>query len=169
MRYDVVSRGCCRKLGLMLIDAVPSDSISVSVRIGDQRRFRLCYCLADYNTDDLAYRASFLLADNRICRRWNHKAEGKRMRKVNSRFHTDGEQIVKTSNGQPVPPEEPVFILRGRDNLALGILTVYTIMAKINGCNNQFLEEMTVPLKEFEDFAKKYPSLMKQPGVTGGK
>lgn len=48
------------------------------------------------------------------------------MRRVNEMFHVDDEgRLVKTSNNQPVPEDEPVFILRGRDNLSVPTLIHY--------------------------------------------
>jgi hypothetical protein len=47
------------------------------------------------------------------------------MRKLNEMFHIDGERLVKTSNNEPVPDDEPLFILRGRDVVALPGLLGY--------------------------------------------
>lgn len=91
------------------------------------------------------------------------------MRRLNSRFHIDKDQLVKTSNGQPIPPEEPVFIVRGRDHLAIELLNHYRGLCIRDGCNEQFLEELDVPINEFRQFAIQYYDRMKQPGVTSGK
>ena len=47
------------------------------------------------------------------------------MRKLNGMFHIDGDELIKTSNGQPVPEDEPLFILRGRDLLAVTAIIAY--------------------------------------------
>ena len=44
------------------------------------------------------------------------------MRKLDSKFHIEGDQIVKTSNGDPIPEDEPLFLIRARDYLALPLL-----------------------------------------------
>lgn len=91
------------------------------------------------------------------------------MRRINSHFHIDDEQIIKTSNGQPIPPEEPVFIFRGRDKLAVEALLHYVHVAKDDGCNEEFLASLGATIDEFRQFRIQYHDRMKQPGITRGK
>lgn len=91
------------------------------------------------------------------------------MRKISNRFHIENNEIIKTSNGDPIPHDEPLLILRARDRLAIPILKIYQELAKVDGCNDWFLGEQDVTLKQFEDFAREHPERMKQPGVTRGK
>jgi hypothetical protein len=86
-----------------------------------------------------------------------------------SRFHIENNQLIKTSNGQPIPEDEPVVILRARDRLALPILRIYRELSVIDSCNEWFLGEQDRTLKEFEKFTKEHPERMKQPGVTMGR
>lgn len=90
------------------------------------------------------------------------------MRRVNDMFHIDGERLVKTSNGQPVPDDEPIFVVRGRDVLAYD-----TVLAYIHLCESA---EPPVPQDRMEALHKVagdffgFPSnRQKLPGSTHGK
>lgn len=89
------------------------------------------------------------------------------MRKLNDMFHIDGEQLVKTSNGQPVPDDEPIFILRGRDSLASWTINKYIDACKDSGVPEDRLEALYQVLGKFSRFAIKQST--KLPGVTHGK
>ena len=87
---------------------------------------------------------------------------------VNAMWHIDEKyQLVKTSNDQPINlEEEPVFIIRGRDNLAVRALLAYREIAEINGCNDYLLDGVDDSIYKFKCFANDHPGRMKQPGVT---
>ena len=82
---------------------------------------------------------------------------------------TDQGVIIKTSNGAPIPDHEPKILFRGRDRLALPMLRFYLGMCLEDGCTPYQEESMRAMIAEFEDFQKKFPSSMKQPGSTSGK
>jgi hypothetical protein len=86
-----------------------------------------------------------------------------------SRFHIENNQLIKTSNGQPIPDDEPVVILRARDHLALHILRIYREVSIVDGVNDWFLNEQDKTIADFEQFTKEHPERMKQPGITMGK
>jgi hypothetical protein len=90
------------------------------------------------------------------------------MRKINDMFHIDGERLVKNSNGHPVPEDEPIFILRGRDALAHD-----TILAYIHLCESA---DPPVPSDRIQQLNKvaneffRFPAQrLKTPGSTHGK
>lgn len=91
------------------------------------------------------------------------------MRQISNRFSIDGDEIIKTSNGEPIPHDEPVLILRARDHLAIPLLRIYQQLSIVDGCNDWFLDQQQVTIKDFERFAIMFPERMKQPGVTRGK
>lgn len=91
------------------------------------------------------------------------------MRHVNSMFHIENERLIKTSNNEPVPEDEPIVILRGRDRLALPALLHYRTLAKQDGCTDWFMERLDPPIEEFIKFREEHWDRMKQPGVTKGK
>lgn len=91
------------------------------------------------------------------------------MKPLNGRFHIENDTLIKTSNGQPIPPEEPVFILRGRDRLAKVALLHYYELCVQDGCNDEFLADLRKAIEGFIDFTVVEQGKMKQPGVTRGK
>jgi hypothetical protein len=88
------------------------------------------------------------------------------MRKLDGKFHIEGEAIVKTSSGEVLPEDEPLFFLRGRDRLALAALTHYRVLCVLDGCNDYQLAGIDERIAAFEEYAALRPT--KQPGVTRG-
>jgi hypothetical protein len=95
------------------------------------------------------------------------------MRKIDGKFHIEefrgSIQIVKTSNGDPVPLEEPLFLIRARDYLALPLLHAYRKMCIEDGCTDFQIEGNDKAILEFEKFAREHHDRMKQPGITRGE
>ena len=75
--------------------------------------------------------------------------------------------IVKTSNGLPIPDDEPRILFRGRDKLALSMLRYYEKLCVEDGCTEYQLASLSKMISEFEDFAETSLT-MKQPGITKG-
>lgn len=91
-------------------------------------------------------------------------------RQLNSMFDiNDDLRLMKRSNGEVVPDDEPVIVLRARDRLTLPTMLVYEILAKLDGCNDWFMERITPALDGLREFQKDHPERMKQPGITKGK
>ncbi len=91
-------------------------------------------------------------------------------RKVNGMNHVGEEgYLVKTSNGERVPPEEPLFILRGRDALAVETIHHYVGLLAGNGGDPQRMFELGGVVHDFLMFRKDHPERMKLPGSTKGK
>jgi hypothetical protein len=91
-------------------------------------------------------------------------------RKINDMFHVDSEGfLVKTSNGQRVPEDEPVFILRGRDTLSLVAIESYIGEMEEMGCDRDRINDVRTVAKDFLNFTVLHPERMKQPGITKGK
>lgn len=90
-------------------------------------------------------------------------------RPLGNRFVVRDSQIVKIANGEVLPDEEPLFLVRARDHLALPMLHKYREMMVTDGCNDYILNLMDEMLAQFDDFQKRYPERMKQPGITRGK
>lgn len=76
--------------------------------------------------------------------------------------------IVKSTNEQSVPDEEPLILFRGRDHLAIPLLAYYAQLCKIDGCNDFQMDSINRVALRFREFAEQYPERMKQPGVTRG-
>ena len=90
------------------------------------------------------------------------------MRKLDSKFHIEGDQIVKTSNGDPIPEDEPLFLIRARDYLALPLLHEYRRMCIQDGCTDYQIKGNDEMILAFEKWAEKNRAKMKQPGITRG-
>ena len=98
----------------------------------------------------------------------NQAERYKLVRKIDEKHHVEGDQIIKTTNGQPIPEDEPTILFRGRDHLALPMLTYYRHLCVQDGCTEYQLASMDTMINRFEQFAKEHSEKMKQPGVTRG-
>jgi hypothetical protein len=88
------------------------------------------------------------------------------LRKLNEMFHIDGEQLVKSSNGQPVPPGEPLFILRARDVAAAPAIWNYIALCAMAGTPPDRIEQLR---KVYHDFVQyRVGAVVKVPGSTHG-
>jgi hypothetical protein len=90
-------------------------------------------------------------------------------RPLDGKFQIKGGQIVKMSNGEPIPIDEPVFLFRARDRLAVPMLRIYEQVSVVDGCNDYHFDALNQSIQRFEKFAKDNPNRMKQPSVTRGK
>lgn len=76
--------------------------------------------------------------------------------------------IVKSTNDEPIPDDEPRILFRGRDKLAVYLLHYYRDLCVTEQCTPFQLESVDKMISEFQEFAKR-SSKMKQPGSTLGK
>lgn len=91
------------------------------------------------------------------------------MRRITRKFHVENDQIVKTTNGEILNENEPLFLMRARDHLALPLLETYYKMCIDDGCTDHILNDMKSTISDFRQFKENNPSAMKQPGITLGK
>jgi hypothetical protein len=100
------------------------------------------------------------------------------MRKIGNRFAAVCESvneldIVKLlpngAEGEIVPLDEPLFLVRARDRLAIPLLRHFRELCVADGCNDYMLGLTDHTIAQFELFANLYPERMKQPGVTRGR
>ena len=75
----------------------------------------------------------------------------------------DNSTPVLIGQSGPVPADEPLFILRGRDVNAVETLFHYKRMANQTGADNNHLEAIERRIKEFSSFAWNHPERMKVP------
>jgi len=86
--------------------------------------------------------------------------------KFEARF-IDGKVVLANKvSGEEIPEDEPLFLLRGRDALALDVLRQYDLVARDNGCNDLHLAGIQQVIRKFAAFKVEHPERMKQPGVT---
>lgn len=79
-----------------------------------------------------------------------------------------GVNIVKPSSGEVLPLDEPLFLFRGRDRLALPALLKFREICVADGCNDYMLGGLDEVIEEFRRFTVEHADRMKQPGVTRG-
>jgi hypothetical protein len=92
------------------------------------------------------------------------------MRRIDRKFCTTWEgHIVKLSNGEILPHDEPLFLVRARDTLAVPLLNYYEMLSQRDGCIPWHMETLEQAYASFLEFKTHYPERMKQPSVTHGK
>jgi len=85
---------------------------------------------------------------------------------IDLKFEIKDGKIVNRVSGAEVPEDEPLFLLRARDQLAVLLLNEYLEMAVINGCDATHITAIEITIQRFQDFAHLHPERMKQPGIT---
>lgn len=75
-------------------------------------------------------------------------------------------QIFNRATGAAIPNDEPVFVLRGKDMLAVPLLARYLDLLKREGVAADSVEAVEARLKQFFDFATKNPERMKLPDTA---
>lgn len=68
-------------------------------------------------------------------------------------------RIVNRVSGEPIPDDEPIFILRARDIHALDTLADYHDRCDDIGHSQAVVSR----IRNFEDFKKQHPERMKEP------
>jgi hypothetical protein len=94
--------------------------------------------------------------------------DSKPFRRIDGKFGTTGD-IIKVSNGEVLPLDEPLFLIRARDWLAVKLLETYWQISVDNGCNDYHFAGLGASLDAFRRFAIEHPERMKQPSITRGK
>lgn len=73
----------------------------------------------------------------------------------------DKDQVMSTL--EKVRNDEPVFLIRAQDHLAVEALILYTNLAKGAGCDKAFLDDLSRLREDFRQFRSDHPDLMKRP------
>jgi hypothetical protein len=68
--------------------------------------------------------------------------------------------------GEIIPEDEPLFVLRGRDKLALKTLRYYFALCQAENCTFQHLNGLRDILRSFNEFVNQHADRMKEPGST---
>jgi len=90
-------------------------------------------------------------------------------RDIDSKFAVSvGGNIFKKSNDEIIPEDEPLFLLRGRDILALNLLHHYKSISISSDCNDYHFKKLDETIKEFKAFKNEHPERMKMPSITEG-
>jgi hypothetical protein len=76
--------------------------------------------------------------------------------------------LVKISNGEAIPEDEPIHIFRARDKYALDALKIYLEISRESGCNDYHEKGVMDQISRFEKWRDEHPEKMKIPGITRG-
>ena len=87
-------------------------------------------------------------------------------RRIDDKFHISGSRIVNMTNGQEIPLEEPLFLIRARDYLAIPLLRHYASISGSDSCTDHHMSGIAKAISEFETFRDENQEKMKQPGIT---
>jgi len=90
------------------------------------------------------------------------------MRKIDGKFRIENEKIIHPS-GTEVPEDEPLFLLRARDQFSLEVLKSYLKICKAHKCTSYHIKGIIRTMDEFGKFKREHPERMKQPGITEGR
>ncbi len=77
--------------------------------------------------------------------------------------------LIKRSNEDPIPEDEPIFILRARDYLAIPALQHYRKLSDADDCTAYHTEGLNAVIANFVRRRRENHDKMKQPGVTEGR
>jgi hypothetical protein len=89
------------------------------------------------------------------------------MKDIDSKYATDGTYLYNKVSGEVLPEDEPLFLLRARDILAVDAIQHYLNLCNANKCVESHLLGVIEVLRRFENFQVEHPDRMKQPGITG--
>lgn len=78
-------------------------------------------------------------------------------------------QIFKKSNGEILPEDEPLFVFRARDYLAIPTLEHYLHLSSEDASTEYHIDGLVKQIDAFKEYAKLHSDRMKQPGCTRGK
>lgn len=93
-------------------------------------------------------------------------------RKLDGKFTLevrDGKIEIVNPAGVPIPDDEPVFLLRARDRLAMRLLAYYATLSRADSCTEYHLRGINGAIIAFDEFRSAHPERMKQPGITEGR
>jgi hypothetical protein len=85
---------------------------------------------------------------------------------IDPKFWIDGRQQIITRHNEVVPRDEPLFLLRARDENAVTALAAYRERCAAAGCSFEQLEGIQERIREFIQFRETHPERMKEPGSS---
>lgn len=83
-------------------------------------------------------------------------------RKHQSKYEIRDGQLCNCSTGEPIPEDEPVFVLRAKDMHAVEALLAYWNAVE----GDEQKAAVYRRIEEFEEFAEEHPDRMKEPDTS---
>ena len=81
------------------------------------------------------------------------------------KYRIENNRILKKTDGKPIPDDEPVFILRGQDRLALAAMVGYSLVIS----DLEHKAEVVKAINLFREFRTNNPERMKEPDTIMGR
>lgn len=98
------------------------------------------------------------------CQLGRLRCDGTPQRRIDAEYGICGGELVKLSTGERVPADEPLFLLRARDRLALPLIEVYRVRCKYARCSDHHVRGVQDALDAFTIFARRFLGRMRKPG-----
>ena len=76
-----------------------------------------------------------------------------------------GGRIINRQTGAPIPDDEPIFLFRAKDRLAVRILTAYFSAIE----DPEHARAVAARLEDFKRFAREHPERMKDPDTRAAQ
>ncbi len=84
------------------------------------------------------------------------------MRTIGSKYQIQGD-VMCTSNGQPIPADEPLMLFRGRDRLLPALLDYYLQLRQQSGMTPEQLADLQAQVDAIKQWQASYPDRLKMP------
>ena len=68
------------------------------------------------------------------------------------KYEAKNNKIINRATGEPIPDDEPIFILRGKDDFAIDALLAYLQRIRLGGCDDEHILAVVNRLKDFYRF-----------------
>jgi hypothetical protein len=88
---------------------------------------------------------------------------------IDSKYCAEDGRVVKKKNGEALPADEPLFLFRARDPMALPALLTYRDECSAWGCTIGHILGVTERIREFERFRIRHQDRMREPGISAGR
>src|SRR5215471_10223257 len=90
------------------------------------------------------------------------------MSNLGDKYRIENNRIVGAS-GEPIPDDEPLFILRAQDMLMVKAIGYIKAMCHMNNCPQEHIDGLAQRMSEFNKFYDDHKDRMKLPGTTKSK
>jgi len=74
------------------------------------------------------------------------------MRKLDGKYHITEDRIVNTSTGAIIPEDEPLFLFRAKDALAISTLVAYKQMCINTDCKPEQIAGVEREINKFRNY-----------------
>ncbi len=87
--------------------------------------------------------------------------EGRMLQSQEPKYGIRKGRIVNRRTGEAIPDDEPIFVLRAKDRLAIRALTAYSSAVE----DPQHAQAVAARIEDFKRFAQEHPERLKKPNT----